>query len=204
MRTIRIALAAVLLAVAGTAAAQAPAPAAPTAIPHTYLQLRLGFYVPQASDLDGFNNGLAIDGALGYRFSPNLAAELGLGYFSSTADTVSSGGVTVEPKFSGVPITASVKGILPVSPSVDIYGLVGLGLYRVTLEATGSAGGQTATVSFDDTAFGLLLGAGASFDISRSVFLSVDLRYMVAKATFDTAEGNIDSLFLNGGVGFRF
>jgi opacity protein-like surface antigen len=203
MRNIRLALAAVLLAAAGTAAAQG-APAGLPPIPSTYMQLRLGLFLPQSSDLDGFNTGFAIDGAFGYRFTPNLAAEFGLGYFRSKGDTGVSNGVTVEPKFSGVPVTASLKGILPVSPTVDLYGLVGVGLYFVTLGAEGSAGGQTASVSFDDTAFGVQLGAGASFAITPAAFLTADLRYMIAKASFNGAEGNIDSLFLSVGIGTRF
>jgi hypothetical protein len=47
-----------------------------------------------------------------------------------------------------------------------------------------------------------------SFDVSSTVFLSADLRYLVAKATFGGdfggAEVKIDSLFLNAGLGFRF
>jgi opacity protein-like surface antigen len=208
MHTIRFALVAVLLAAAGNAAAQAPAAFTPS----NYLHLRLGAVMPQSSDLDDLKIGTGFDGeiAIGRRFIPNLAGEIGLGYFSAEGSNFSmydpGSGLTIDlkAKLSGIPITASIKGILPLSPSVELYGLFGLGLYMVTLEATGSAMGQSATTSEDDTAVGVQFGAGVSFDVSSTVFLSADLRYLVAKATFAGAEGKIDSLFLNAGLGFRF
>jgi len=214
MHTVRVALVAVLLTAAGSAAAQAAAaPAAPAVFtPNNYLHLRLGAVMPQSTDLDDLKIGTGFDGevAIGRRFSPNLAGELGLGYFSAEGSHMTvfdpGSGLTIDLKatFSGVPLTASIKGILPLSPSVELYGLVGLGLYMVTLEATGSAMGQTASTSENDSAVGVQFGAGLSFDVSSTAFLSVDLRYLIAKASFGGAEGNIDSLFLNAGVGFRF
>ena len=207
MTTIRIALVAALVAVAGNAAAQDAGHAQ-----QNYLHLRLGGILAQSSDLKDtdIENGFDGEVAIGRRFGPNFAAELGVGYFSAEGSTSSvfdpGSGLTIDitPKFSGIPITASAKGIMPLGPSAEVYGLVGLGLYRVTLEATGSALGQTASTSDDDSAFGFLIGGGISFDVTPKVFLSADLRYLVAKATFFGAEGNIDSLFLNAGIGTRF
>jgi opacity protein-like surface antigen len=207
MTTIRIALVAALVTVAGNAAAQDAGQSQ-----HNYLHLRLGAMLAQSSDLKDLEIKTGFDGevAVGRRFGPNFAGELGLGYFSAESSTISvfdpGSGLTIDvkSKFSGIPITASAKGILPLSQSAEVYGLVGLGLYRVTLKATGSALGQTASASEDDSTFGFTVGAGMSFNVSQTVFLSADLRYLVGKATFGGAEGNIDSLFLNAGIGTRF
>jgi opacity protein-like surface antigen len=200
MTLARTLLAVATLAAASTGRAQVPAPHALGPYGH----LRLGVYIPNSSDLEGLNNGFNIDGALGYRFHPNFAAEAGVGYYGSSTDTQSGGGVSVKGTFSDVPITLSAKAIYPAGQA-ELYGLFGVGIHNVELGAEVSGLG---TVTAKDTAFGFHLGAGASFEVAPRLALSLDLRYLVGRATFSLAgqstSGDIDALFVSGGLLYRF
>jgi opacity protein-like surface antigen len=195
MIAIRMALAAALVATAGSAGAQVPA--APP--PSSYLQLRLGIHVPQASDLDGFNNGVALEAAFGYRWHPNFAAELGIGYFKTSSDTVQTTSGAVDASISSIPVTASLVLIAPLG-NVELKGLVGVGLHATTFDAR--VGGLSGSDS--NTAFGFHIGGGASVALTPQVSLGADLRYYIVKPSFAGVDINIDGLQVAADLAWRF
>jgi len=112
---------------------------------------------------------------LGYRLSPNFAFEGGYvnlgeyGYQSNTADPV-AGAVTGHFKSYG--FTAAGVGILPLVNKVSLYGKLGVVEAHTTLTAYGSPGINTSNVSYDST--GLLVGAGASYDITPQIATTLE------------------------------
>ncbi len=195
MHYVRNLVAAVALVAASSAFAQSGG----SSQTGSYLQLRLGVFMPQGSDLDGFENGFAFDGAYGYRFHPNFAGEVGIGYLRSEA-SASAYGMTANATLSDLPITASLKCILPLGP-VDLYALLGVGLHSFTFQASVTGVGSASESS---SAFGMHAGAGVAFPVTSSVSLGVDLRYLAAKPSFSGASLNFKGLVGSGALVYRF
>lgn len=194
-RTLRLTLAFLACAAATTAEAQrAGSP--------NYIVARVGMFEPTSDDLEdfGFDAGFAGEIVLGRYLNPNLAGELGLGYFGTSMED-EFGEIDV----SVVPITASAKFLLPLG-GIEPYGVIGLGVYRSTYEDDDYTFG-----SYDDTAMalGLHFGGGMQINISPTAFLGADLRYVVVEPEFDAGDGTefeaeIGGLQLNLAAGFRF
>lgn len=161
-----------------------------TASPY-YATARVGMYVPTSDDMDGFNNGVATELQVGRRFHTNFAAEGGIGWFSSSTDSIMGAKATL----SAVPVTVTAKGILPFGKA-EVYGLGGIGAYFASVEVKTSSG----NFSDDDTGFGLHLGAGGQYAVSQNVSLALEGRYMIAQVN----DVNLDGFMLNGGVAFHF
>lgn len=207
MKTVALSVAAVLAALPLTSQAQEPYPSAPPAARQTYFAARLGAVVPQHEDVEGFDNGLAFDLALGRRLSPNVALEASVGRFAmSTSGTIfdpTLGTVDAEVQLAAIPVTATAKLIAPAG-SLEIFGLVGAGVYFVEGSMELSDGVSSLSVSDDTTTFGFHFGGGFAAHLSPQVTLGLDLRYVVASEdTFDV-EGRMDSLLVGGTLAFSF
>ena len=163
MRTLRLLAAAAIAAAASLAHAQAPVER-----PY-YVNARLGAYMPQDEDLDdaGFGAGLAGEVAIGRRFTPMFAAELGVGHFRSSSDAVTffdpdvGGDVSVDFDIAVTPIVATAKLLLPAG-ALEPYALAGAGVYLAEMTGNATVGGMSASVSDKDNVFGFHLGAGAA------------------------------------------
>src|SRR5512133_376555 len=103
MRSLVASLAALALAVPAAAHAQ-PVSTMGGAGPDTYLELHLGGFVPQSSDLDKLDPGIALGATFGARFNPNLSAELELAYYR--AQGTDQG---VKGTLGVMPVTASLR-----------------------------------------------------------------------------------------------
>ena len=98
----------------------------------TYIAVKPGMYSPQSSDLNGFNTGFNGEIVAGYRCNPNVAVEMGLGYFH-TDSTLRASGQVFGVLYSGsnnrtidvFPLTLTFQGILPVG-KWEFYGMGGL------------------------------------------------------------------------------
>lgn len=188
-------LAALVAALAIPAAASASPMAAPESLDAAaspwYVTTKLGVYMPQSDDLDLFNNGLSTEVQVGRRLNPNFAAELGVGWFSTSTDRILGDKMTL----SLVPVTATAKGILPFG-NAEVYGLGGVGAYfgKAKLET------PEGDVSDSESAFGLHLGVGGDYAITKQLSVGVEGRYVLA----EISDVSINGFLLNGGVAFRF
>jgi opacity protein-like surface antigen len=203
-----------LLAAAALAAAASLAHAQPVVEKPYYLNARIGAYMPQHEDLDadGFGAGLAGEVAVGRRFTPMFAAELGVGHFRSSSDPITffdpdlGADVSVDFDLAVTPIVATAKLLLPAG-ALEPYALAGVGLYIAKLTGNADVGGLSASVSDDDTVLGIHLGAGAQIHVTPMASLGLELRYVMAKAEFtdftDQSMG-LDGLQISGGATFRF
>jgi opacity protein-like surface antigen len=206
---------ALLAFAAGGALAQTPSwyPAAPGQQPGAggrdrYFALRLGSYMPQHSDMDGFNSGFDGEVAFGAFFTPNLAAEVGIGYFQSSSDTVSVstpyGVATGKAELTVIPVTATGKLVYPIQ-NVDLYALAGVGIYSGEMKATASLPGySSASESSSDTAFGFHLGGGIAVRLTPEFTIGAELRYTGLEATFFDTTGHLDGLRIGALAAYRF
>lgn len=207
MNSFRLLAAAAIAAAASLAHAQAPVEK-----PY-YLNARVGAYMPQGEDLDdlGFGAGLAGELAVGRRFTPMFAAELGVGHFRSSSDAITIfdpdvGDVSVDFDLAVTPILATAKLLLPAG-ALEPYALAGAGLYMAEMTGNASVGGMSASVSDKDNVFGFHLGAGAAINVTPAASLGLELRYVIANAEFsdfyDQSIG-LEGLQISGGATFRF
>jgi hypothetical protein len=184
----------------------ARAQATPSAVePPEYFNVRLGLFKPTANDLDGYGAGLAGEVAFGAFFNRYVAAEVGLGHYR-TSDSQefwdpTYGLYTVESVLSMIPITTSVKLVAPLS-RIDLYGLVGVGMYFLGVEVTESASGTSATD--DDIAFGFHLGGGFALPISQQFDVGAEVRWARVEPTFDGGRFKADGVRFQGVLAYRF
>jgi opacity protein-like surface antigen len=173
----------------------------------TYVFGRLGAVIPQHDDLEGFDNGLAFEAGLGSRINPNLAIEGSIGHFAMKArETLfdpTLGPVAVSADFSAIPVVGTAKFIAPTG-NLDLYALLGAGLYFTQLNGSGSVTGLSVDVSDSDTSVGIHLGGGLSVNLAPNVNAGAELRYVIGSAELFDEKGRFDSLLLTGHVGFRF
>jgi len=144
-----------------------------------YLTFKGGVFVP-TDDLDDydFDNGFNTEVAYGHKFTPNAAFEAGLGLYVTKADydgVVLGMTVREEDTISVVPLTASVKGIIPAG-IVEIYGGAGAGIYFATLRSELTIAGSTDTFRDSDAVLGFHVMAGVNFNINRKFFFGLEGR----------------------------
>jgi len=195
-----------LLVAAAPAAALAQGAAPQGQAPGAYGSVKVGAVIPQHKDLEGLDTGYSLEGALGYRLSPNLALEGGIGYFrmsGSQSAAGPTGPMTVEAEWSAVPLTASLKAIAPLE-GLDLFLVAGGGVYFTTLRGTVSIPGQSATVSDKSNAFAFHLGGGAAARVSARATLGAEVRYLFGKATLFDSTGHFDSVLIQAVLGAAF
>jgi opacity protein-like surface antigen len=98
-----------------------------------------------------------------------------------------------------VPVTASLKAVLPFKGGEAHVG-GGMGVYFATMETKVSGS------SADDSgaAFGGHGLVGLSVDISRSMFIGAEGRYIfTTKASLFNTKTNLDGVMVTGVLGFR-
>ncbi len=223
MRPSLAVFAAVALASSANAAAQSSAAPGASGFDQNYVSFRGGLHLPQGDAVDqlpgySFNTGFGGEIAIGRRFSPNLAGEVGLGYLSLATDDIDTGYQTCDlygcseimekGELHATPFTATLKAFLPLE-GFDLYALGGFGLYFVSGKDTYSAQGfgsdsQTASAS----PLGLHIGAGAMIPLASKWKLSLDARYVAVKAklSFDgySYDVNLGGMQLSGGLQYAF
>jgi opacity protein-like surface antigen len=171
-----------------------------------YAILKAGAFFPtedlEDADFDSSFNGELV---LGTYYNPNLALECAIGYYQ-TDRSVRFQDVKEEDDLFVVPITANIKGVLPLN-GVELYGGAGFGVYIVHIDADVS-GPDIVDISDDDDSdavLGAQVMAGVNVDISRKIFLGVEAKYIFTdKADLFNSEINLDGLIVTGNIGYRF
>ncbi len=166
-------------------------------VPSNYLSLKAGGYSPESDELRHFDTGFNGEVAFGHYFHPNFALELGVGYFETESehshhDYYSSYyGGSKETKIWVVPITLSLKPALQFPP-FELYALGGGGLYIINIDTNGYLGGTGPYYSFSDNAsvFGAHLGGGLAWNITPSVAIGLEGKYIWAEKKFERTINN--------------
>jgi len=170
--------------------------------PSNYLVLKGGLYSPSDDfNLEGqqFNHddGFVAEIAYGRYFMPMFALELGAGYFESEASPATPPGET---KFKVIPVTLTGKVLFPIGP-VEPYGEFGIGGYFADADVSGTPSNFSGST---ESVFGLHAGAGVNFNITPTVFLGVEGRYLWAKPSWGGTDIKLDGFTATGNLGFRF
>ena len=148
-----------------------------------YIAFKPGIYSPQSGDLDGFDNGFSGEVAFGYRLNPNIAAEIGFGFFNTEGEKTVGGATYVGREFNidVYPVTFTLKAILPYK-KWEFYGLGGAGVYIVS-RPYGDDYYHDHHHHHDhdyeyDAIFGGYLGAGINYNITPRIFVGVEGKYL--------------------------
>jgi len=180
----------------------------------SYLAIKAGAFSP-AGDFDdaGFESGFNGEIALGRYFDPDAAIEGGIGFYRSAA-SVSDPSSSVDDSVWVIPITGTIKGILPFK-DVNLFGGVGLGIYFANAEVKSKDKITAVSDKFtdDDTVFGFHVSIGVSVNITPDIFLGFEgKRIWTEEAEFSgslfgstqTVKSDLDATTLTGNLGFRF
>ena len=169
---------------------------------------------------DFYGIGYTFGGHFDVNIVPAFGLRLGVDYYSFGADTdklkpfvAAEAGVPVSSieSLSGgainiFAVTVNGLGKIPTKSSVVPYGLFGVGIHNISLsDISGSAGGQSGSLSADDigfkegTKFGLNFGVGTEFHLKKIV-LFIQAGYTLV-FTEDESNGGIPIVV---GVSFTF
>lgn len=171
----------------------------------SYIALKGGIYSPSAEfDLGNINVETTFDGdaksgfageiAVGHFFLRSFALELGIGYFKAEGSFADELAAQHELDFNVIPVVLSAKVFLPIGP-INPYGEAGVGAYFSELNVSDNAN------TFDGTTtFGIHAGAGLNVNVSSSMFMGVESRYVWDDPSFGDQQINLngDDYSLNG------
>jgi OOP family OmpA-OmpF porin len=158
---------------------------------------------------------LAFGGLVGYRFVPGFAVEAGyldlgkLDYKFSGSVTGAVLGSSAHPATAS--LTAKAKGptlaalgILPLSPSWDVYGRLGLIFSKVTLTADISVQNTPGSASESANSVDTFVGIGTAWHVGKNVALRAEYTRLPNVGDKDkTGETNIDLFSLGLTYSFR-
>lgn len=137
----------------------------------------------------------------GYRFHRNFALEgayAHLGEFGYSATTATD---TIQGTYKANAYSLSAVGIMPLQDNWSVYGKAGLAHTRAELGAS-SASGATAVSGSSHSENGLLVGAGVSYDFTRTLFAKGGWDRYTRVGNDDTGKGAVDVFSV--GIGARF
>jgi opacity protein-like surface antigen len=178
-----------------------------------YLNLKAGFYSPNG-DLEQLNEaefgtGFYGEIAIGRYILSGVAIEVGLGYFESDASERVSfidGDFDVDV----VPLLLSLK-LFYTLPQIELFLAGGGGAYFTDFEARVDVPSLLKiSDSDDDTIYGVHLGTGLNVNLTNSIFVGVEGRYIwTGEADIDIFDGasidfDINGFTVTGNLGFRF
>jgi hypothetical protein len=148
----------------------------------TSISLKLGGYFQRFNDPGESDPSFSYGLAFGYHFNRNIAAQLGVDYFTVGLPTVVFTTLVENPAASYY-FTAGVRASVWAG-GVELYGLAGIGTYV----------GFLATLDEDETGVALAaqVGGGISFWI-----VGLEARYAGATPRFQDEDISVDSLFVS-------
>lgn len=114
---------------------------------------------------------LGLNADAGYMFNKYVGLEGGLTYSPGYSY---SGGAGGSYNSSYWMLDGAVKGVLPLSDVFALYGKLGLAFNHYTSSWDGCNGGGCGSPSYSGSNVGLLVGAGAQFNLSRQWSLHLE------------------------------
>jgi OOP family OmpA-OmpF porin len=141
---------------------------------------------------------------LGYRLNRNFAVEAAatkLGDFHWNGVTSAPGVDAITGKYRVGAVSLSAVGFLPIQQNLSLYGKAGLARTHTELE-TSSAFGTVPSITSSSNRTGLLVGAGAIYDISKTYFAKAGWDHYDKVGGDSTGKANVDVVSV--GVGIRF
>ena len=185
-----------------------PAVHAEDEVTQKYFVIKGGDYSPGGPyDIVDFNAGTTShletkDGAnweiaLGQYSDPELALELGIGYFESRGAALDESGGT---RLRAIPIVITAKGFIPMG-ALQPYVSAGVGMYYTKLEVSGNTGSFT---SQSKKTLGKHAGFGFNIDLSSILFLGLEGRYLWLQPDFRGQKVKLNGFATSINLGFRY
>lgn len=181
--------------------------------PTNYVMLKGGIYSPSMSfDIDNAAGGTTVNNgrvhmdsktgfagelAVGHYFLPQLAVELGGGYFESKGHPATGSGET---KLKVVPLIATAKVFLPLG-IFEPYGLAGIGAYITDLDVDINNG---TSHSSTEVTYGFHAGAGFNINFTNNMFAGLEGKYLWAEPSFGGQHIKLDGFITTANLGFKF
>jgi hypothetical protein len=177
-----------------------------------YMAVKAGIYEP-TGDLDDadFDSDFNGEVAFGVYPIPNLALEVGIGYFEPEASyrwlifdpVLGSANIREDDAVKVIPVTITAKGVFPAADILEFYLGGGLGLYYADFDGKASVSGTllgtpiagTASFSDDDLVFGIHAVVGGIINITEALFLGMEGKFIWT----DEAEADDDAVVSSGG-----
>ena len=185
---------------------------------NNYVAAKFGLFTP-TGDLEEneFDSGFNGEVTYGRYLHPNVAVELGIGYFQTEANFSGRvpilGSYTETDEVTVIPLTGTVKGAWEVGIA-EFYAGGGLGVYSADIEANANTSNLgPLSISGDDTVFGFHLLGGVNFDLTDKIFLGIEGKHIwTDEAQVDgaiagvpvTIKTDLDGFMVTGNIGFRF
>ncbi len=132
------------------------------------LRLHGGVSFPTGNFGDAFQTGFGGGGSIGYGVSPHVLLSWGLAYHHFDDEELDNLDISV------TPITMGVDYKIPSRRGLAPWVGGGIGAYRVNAEEDLGGG---ATLSFDETNFGLNVGGGIGFPVSRTAVVGTGIKF---------------------------
>lgn len=151
-----------------------------------------------------FDTGWGAFGALGYRFTNNLALEAEFGYARANIDDISFGATSfpVSGDVSQIPLLANAVLHVPVADSFGFYFGGGAGVVRTNVSAESLA---KLPIDLDETGwnFAMQAKAGVSFNVNDALSLNLGYRLLYGNDALANEQNSFGNFF-EGGFTFRF
>lgn len=144
---------------------------------------------------------------ISYFFTPNWAAELVLTVPQKHEVTIEDGGSTTRlGTFKHLPPTLSLQ--YHFSPGAAVQPYVGIGVNYTKFSSVNLSVGGT-PLSMENDSFGLAIGAGVDFPISKDMSINLDVKKLQIRSDVmaggsKISEVKADPLLLGVGVGWKF
>jgi outer membrane protein W len=171
----------------------------------SYFVVKPGAYFPTGNlDDKGFVNSFSGEVAVGTYYTPNVALELGSGYFRSQS---SNGGLELgsseKDTIWAVPLTVTFKGVLPLG-SAELYLGGGGGVYFTEINAKGSNASGNFNVDAHEVAIGGHVVGGGDIALTRHIFVGAEGKYIFTNDVhpFGT-KVQLNGVMLLGVLGYR-
>ncbi len=155
-----------------------------------YVVLKGGIFSPEG-DLKRMDTGFNGELAYGFRLTRNVTLEYSAGYFDTSGSArgpFARSGLSFHGDVYAIPLTFTLKLVLPINYCWELYGLGGGGGYYVHSRGTFTDTAGSLHRSDDNIVAGGFLGAGVTWNFTREFFLGLEGKYLWTS----TAHLNVD------------
>ena len=168
-----------------------------------YFALKFGAYLPQASDVENFDDSFYGEIGFGHYLNRNIAMEIAAGYTKSSA-SVSVPGASANVDLTIIPVTLGLKILYP-GEGFEPFVMAGIGMYYVDADLSATVSGiGSASASESDTTFGGFLGLGGNFNVTPNTYIGIEGKYFFATPSSQGIDVDVDGINLTANIGFRF
>jgi len=137
---------------------------------------------------------------VGLKVTKNLAFEIGYRDFGEVEDKYFDENFDYKETYSADAVSVAAVGILPLGPSVELFGKLGVDVWKTKWKGRATDGFETVHENESDDGTDLFYAIGAAFNINTNTDIHVEYQ----RHSFNVAETDVDIDVLAVGVNFGF